>query len=255
MAKGAYSPFFLARAYVLSSVGDTEKRTFCLFQFSIKLICNAKHSTALMKKTAYYFLPGKYLNEYTNTWVLKSGTKHGIPSQRCKICFTLKVGSHNSHNAISIQPKMKKQTSTLCLYTSAWVFVFVFVFECMLNVVDGLFFVTGDANAVDFNPLLQSRPTQNDFEKIINISKLPKTLIVSVLFPFGWIFLLVCKRLSNVFRNQSKEKRKRQKQACHPGVCALKSCAKTAIGLPKQMWNTKIKNTVYTYLSADSDAV
>lgn len=42
--------FFLATAYVLSSVGDTEKRTFCLFQFSIKLICNAKHSTALMKK-------------------------------------------------------------------------------------------------------------------------------------------------------------------------------------------------------------
>lgn len=177
------------------------------------------------KKTAYYFLPGKYLNEYTNTWILKSGTKHEIPSQRCKICFTLKVGSHNSHNAISIQPKMKKQTSTLCLYTSAWVFVFVFVFGCMLNVVDGLFFVTGDANVVDFNPLLQSRPTQNDFEKIINISKLPKTPIVSVLFSL-WLNIFISFQAAFECISKSEQRKKKEAKASvsHWCVCIKIMC-------------------------------
>lgn len=96
----------------------------------------------------------------------RSGTESRIHERRCKICFTLKVGSHNSYNTTSSQPKMEKtnidseQSSLsnfflLCVYVSS----FLLAIE--------------RANA-------RMLKWQGRRKKIINISKLPKTLSLIV---------------------------------------------------------------------------
>lgn len=99
--KEAYSPFL--GLYVLSSGMRTEthSKTFCLFQFSIKLICDANCERVACARKKNITKPSKTTRFLC--WGIFTVTEPNwkIHGQRCKICFTLKVGSHNSYNTIS----------------------------------------------------------------------------------------------------------------------------------------------------------
>lgn len=155
---------------------------FALFQFSIKLICNPNRETEhqndgerrrdnVVQQTHHWNQQSGFLLG-SICW---SGTelKIGI-GKRCEICFTLKVGSHNSYNAISSQPK--RQTSTV---------VCVCVESHRLKMVS---FACNGLN-LSQNPLFSELPGKR--MKIINISKLPKTPIVLVLVRVVFFFVLV----------------------------------------------------------------
>lgn len=131
-------------------------RTFCLCQFSIKLICNAKRAIGRSRKKRRSpemctFLLGIFAEAEPNP-----------NGKDVKYVSVWKLCGHNSYNAISSEAKMEKLTFDSAL--SCWV----------------------------FSSLALSLYVQRiwaEWVKIINISKLPKTPIVSLLF--RRIFLLV----------------------------------------------------------------
>lgn len=136
IGKRSLFTFFSGRAYVFGFLATQKKNTFCLFQFSIKLICNAKHTVKTQKQWRKKRLQIRHIifagdifqraHTYTHTNTTQRNRTLN-PWQRCKICFTLKVGSHNSYNAISSQPKLKKQASSVCA------FVYLFVLKILVG--------------------------------------------------------------------------------------------------------------------------